>query len=150
MTRTLLLLLILFIFIPESHAHCQVPCGIYDDSLRIELIKEHIRTVEKSMRKIEELGKEKDVNYNQLIRWTVNRDEHADKIMNIIAQYFMAQRIKPCKDGEEKKSRCSELLTVSHKIMYYAMKAKQSTDKMNIEKLRKYTETLEKIYFHSH
>ena len=25
-------------------AHCQIPCGIYDDELRVQLIEEHITT----------------------------------------------------------------------------------------------------------
>ena len=37
-------------------AHCQIPCGIYDDELRVQLIEEHIGTVEKSMKMIVELG----------------------------------------------------------------------------------------------
>ena len=37
-------------------AHCQIPCGIYDDELRVQLIEEHITTVEKSMKQVAELG----------------------------------------------------------------------------------------------
>ena len=34
----------------QSKAHCEIPCGIYGDSVRIALIYEHITTVEKSMK----------------------------------------------------------------------------------------------------
>ena len=29
------------------YSHCQVPCGIYDDALRIHQIQEHIETITK-------------------------------------------------------------------------------------------------------
>jgi len=31
----------------QSHAHCEIPCGIYADSLRMVQINEHIATIEK-------------------------------------------------------------------------------------------------------
>ena len=36
--------------------HCQVPCGIYDDAVRIVLLKEHVATIEKAMNQIEQLS----------------------------------------------------------------------------------------------
>ncbi len=30
--------------------HCQVPCGIYNDQMRFDMISEHIATIEKSMK----------------------------------------------------------------------------------------------------
>ena len=30
-------------------AHCQVPCGIYDDARRVIEIEEHIQTIDKAM-----------------------------------------------------------------------------------------------------
>ena len=34
------------------HAHCQVPCGIYDDAVRIIQLREHVTTIEKAMKQI--------------------------------------------------------------------------------------------------
>ena len=75
--------------------HCEIPCGIYDDQARITLLKEHITTIEKSMDQIEELQSKQDKDYNQLVRWIVNKEDHAEKLMGIVTQYFMTQRIKP-------------------------------------------------------
>ena len=33
-------------------AHCEIPCGIYGDDMRFEMMGEHIRTIEKSMNMI--------------------------------------------------------------------------------------------------
>ncbi len=103
-------------------AHCEIPCGIYDDQLRADLIAEHSTTIEKSMKKIVELSKQNPVNYNQLVRWISNKEKHADEIQHLVTQYFMTQRIKP--DAK----KYSEKLAVLHKMLIYAMKCKQSTD----------------------
>jgi len=48
----------IFILSVQAYAHCEIPCGIYDDEMRIKIINEHIVTVEKSMKQIIELEKE--------------------------------------------------------------------------------------------
>ena len=30
-----------------AHSHCEIPCGIYHDHMRIELLNEHVATIEK-------------------------------------------------------------------------------------------------------
>jgi len=45
--------------------------------MRITMISEHITTIEKSMNQIMEIQKEKDHNSNQLIRWVMNKENHA-------------------------------------------------------------------------
>ena len=126
-------------------AHCEIPCGIYDDQLRTDLIAEHATTIEKSMKKIVELSKQNPVNYNQLVRWVSNKEKHADEIQHIVTQYFMTQRIKP--DAKN----YSEKLAVLHKMLIYAMKCKQSTDVVHVNTLRSLTKEFEILYFgHSH
>lgn len=116
--------------------HCEVPCGIYGDAMRFEMINEHITTVEKSMRQIVDLSRSGD-NYNQLVRWINNKDEHAEKIQWIVQQYFLTQRVQPVErsQGEEylKYQREVELL---HRMLVAAMKAKQTTDLGFVDQLR--------------
>jgi len=113
----------------RAHSHCQIPCGIYDDDARLAAIKEHIGTVDKSMRQIEELSAAKKVNYNQLVRWVHNKEVHADKISEIVTYYFMTQRIKPA-DPKDAKAYAEYVkkLTLLHRMLVAAMKAKQTTD----------------------
>jgi len=64
-----------FISRSEIFAHCQIPCGIYDDHMRVHTIEEHCGAIEKSMDLIvrltisaREVGPaSQDV--NQLMRW---------------------------------------------------------------------------------
>ncbi len=130
-------------------AHCQIPCGIYDDELRVQLIEEHITTVEKSMKQIQALGSAESVDYNQLIRWVDNKEKHAQEIQDIVTAYFMAQRIKPSTDHDDEKAMNEYMhkLAILHAIQIHAMKAKQSTDLEQIEKLRELTKMFRKAYF---
>lgn len=135
----------------SAQAHCEIPCGIYGDSLRIEQIEEHIRTLEKSMNQINELSQETDKNYNQLVRWINNKEDHANKIQDIVSQYFLHQRIKPVSaENEEMHQRYVTHLKLLHEMLVYAMKAKQTTDLQYIEKLRQTVDKFEDAYFHEH
>lgn len=135
----------------EAKAHCEIPCGIYADSIRISLIKEHITTIEKSMNQIVELSQSSTPNYNQLIRWVSNKEEHAKKIQDIVSQYFLHQRIKIVDESEkEAYAKYQTHLSILHKMLVYAMKCKQTTDLDFIEKLRSTVTEFEKAYFHKH
>jgi nickel superoxide dismutase len=131
--------------------HCEVPCGIYGDSLRIALIDEHIRTIEKATNQINELSMADKPNYNQLVRWINNKEKHAEEIQQIVSQYFLHQRVKivdPSDKGATKKYQ--EMLTHLHHISVYAMKTKQGTDLENIAKLKAAVESFDDVYFHTH
>ena len=131
-----------------AHAHCEVPCGIYNDHLRIEMIKEHIMTIEKAMKQIEALSSEDDVNYNQLVRWINTKEHHASLIQEITEQYFMTQRIKPVgPEDEEAYAKYITQITLAHEMLIYAMKTKQSTDLQYTEKLSVTLDKFAEAYF---
>ncbi len=132
-------------------AHCEIPCGIYDDQLRINLLYEHITTIEKSMNEINELSKAKEINYNQLVRWVNNKEEHANKIQEIVSQYFLHQRvkIKDASDEEAYKTYIAQLTSL-HEVLVYAMKAKQTTDVTFITKMQESLHNFEHAYFGDH
>ena len=132
--------------------HCEVPCGIYDDSLRVKLMYEHITTVEKAMNEIEKLSKEGTTNYNQLVRWVMNKEQHAEEIQEIVSQYFLHQRIKMKATGDKHDyDHYIRQLTSLHEVLVYAMKAKQTTDLAYIKKLRDSVKLFENNYFlHTH
>jgi nickel superoxide dismutase len=133
-------MLSIMLFVSYGAAHCEIPCGIYDDKLRVKLIAEHATTIEKSMTQIVTLSKEPS-NSNQLVRWISNKEDHATKIQHIVSQYFMTQRIKP------KHEKYTKKLTLLHKMLLAAMKCKQTTDVAHVEELRKLLKRFEKLYF---
>ncbi|MGQ7869729.1 superoxide dismutase [Ni] [Sunxiuqinia sp. sy24] len=147
----LTLFISLFTFSQKSFAHCEIPCGIYGDSVRVTLIAEHIETLEKSMNQINELSKAGDKNYNQLVRWVVNKEEHAKKIQDIVSQYFLHQRIKPVSPSEvEAYAKYTNQLALLHQLLVYSMKAKQSTDLEVIESLKTTLDKFSHSYFQNH
>jgi nickel superoxide dismutase len=122
---------------PLVYSHCQIPCGIYDDPARLAAIAENITTIEKAMKSIEELSAQQKPNMNQIVRWVNVKDEHAEDIAHIASYYFMAQRIKPVDKGDAAGyEKYIKQLTLLHEMLVYSMKAKQTTDLANVEKLR--------------
>jgi len=113
-------------------AHCEVPCGIYDDHARLDSMLEDAKTIAKAMAEIEELASKQDaLSQNQLSRWVATKEAHATATQHVITQYFMTQRIKPTS------SAYVEQLTAAHTVLLAAMKCKQSVDPATAEALKK-------------
>jgi nickel superoxide dismutase len=144
---SLLVLSVLLMALPVL-AHCEIPCGIYDDETRIKLIAEDITTIEKGINEIHKLSGDKKENYNQIVRWVKNKEDHALRIQDTVHQYFMTQRVKPpeSQKGDEQE-KYVEKITLLHELLIYAMKAKQTTDLENVEKMREKLEKFRTAYF---
>ncbi len=156
-----LCLVFLLNFKAPLFSHCEIPCGIYNDEMRFELMMEHIKTIEKSVKQIIHLSEENwklvkssdspdPVNNNQLVRWITNKEKHAEEIQHIVSQYFLTQRIKlnDKKEPEAQKIYMDQL-SLCHKILIYAMKTKQSLDLSNVKELKKNVIEFKKLYLGS-
>lgn len=145
---TLSLVFVMGVLNLKALPHCEVPCGIYTDQLRIELIKEHITTIDKAMKQIEEFSSAEVVNYNQLVRWINTKEHHARLIQDIVEQYFMTQRVKPVSpDDQEAYKKYIHQLTLLHEMLVWSMKCKQSTDVASTQALSEKTDAFAKAYF---
>ena len=124
MKTVFLVTMLTMAFSQLSYAHCQIPCGIYDDHARVQSMLEDTATVEKSMDLIVELsGKSDAQSQNQLVRWVMNKEKHAQNIISTISDHFLTQRVK------SKQEDYTERLIKHHEVIVAAMKVKQSTDK---------------------
>lgn len=122
-------------------AHCQVPCGIYDDSARVTAMLEDATTVAKSMKLINELaGKTDAQSQNQMTRWVMNKEKHAQNIISTISDYFLTQRVKTSQKDY------AERLAKHHAVIVSAMKAKQNADIQFVNALTKNIEALAPYY----
>lgn len=131
----------------SAMAHCQIPCGIYDDEVRFSLLKEHINTIEKSIAQIQTFAAAEKADLNQTTRWVNNKDAHADKFAAIVTEYFLAQRIKPSDPADEEAHGIYlHRVTWLHEMIVYAMKTKQSTHIENCVKLRTLVDMFEASY----
>ncbi|PIE91161.1 MAG: superoxide dismutase [Acidobacteria bacterium] len=122
-------------------AHCQVPCGIYDDYARVISMLEDASTVEKAIKSMTALAGKTDVqSQNQMVRWVVNKEAHAENIIATIANYFLTQRVKTSqKDYVER-------LKKHHQVILLAMKAKQTVDPKVVAELKSSIEALKAYY----
>ncbi|MBT8340032.1 MAG: superoxide dismutase, Ni [Desulfatitalea sp.] len=105
------------------YGHCQIPCGIYNDYARVQSMLEDVATIEKSIKLITELsGKSDAQSQNQLVRWVMNKERHAQNIIATISDYFLTQRVKL------NQKDYAERLMKHHAIIIAAMEAKQNAD----------------------
>ncbi len=141
--------IVTFVSYEVAFSHCEIPCGIYGDKTRITILYEHISTIEKSMNQITGIQAKSPLNYNQIVRWVGNKEEHAKKIQHIVTQYFMTQRVKPKPDGDPAQKKYLAQLTALHRMMVHAMKAKQTTDVQHCAHLRNLVDEFSAAYFNA-
>lgn len=122
-------------------AHCQVPCGIYDDHARVEAMLEDVTTVKKAVTMLNELAAKNDVqSKQQFTRWVMNKESHSQKIISTISDYFLTQRVKASqKDYVER-------LKAHHAVIVAAMKTKQNASMDHVDALEKSVMALMKYY----
>ena len=144
-------LIILFLLLQGSLlAHCQVPCGIYNDAARIVQIQEDFSTIQKAMNKIRELSEQQDAtSMNQMTRWILMKEEHASKIQKVVSDYFLTQRIKVKTEGPEYDLYVKQTIYL-HQILVSAMKCKQTVDSKNVDYGLDLIETFIDLYFDAH
>ena len=123
-----------FALAPRALAHCQVPCGIYDDQNVMDKMHTDYATIEKASTMIPELAGGGGKNANQIARWVANKESHAQSIQDIVAEYFLAQRLK-VDEAESNKDAYLKKLTLCHQVIVAAMKCKQGTDPAAVEAL---------------
>ena len=112
-----------------AFAHCQVPCGIYDDAARIAQMLEDTETIRKAMGQMAELeGKTDAQSMNQMTRWIMTKEEHASHIIATVSEYFLTQKLQPVPSGDAGYEVYLRKLADHHAVLRAAMKAKQNTD----------------------
>merc|ERR1712006_80680 len=107
--------------------HCQVPCGIFDDPKLVAEVMEACATIRKAMVQINELsGTMNAQNVNQMTRWVNTKEEHCGKIIELVSEYCLCQRVKPIGDPKTPftcEADFVEALKAHHAVMASAMKA---------------------------
>eukprot|EP00470_Lotharella_oceanica_P004368 CAMPEP_0170176724 /NCGR_PEP_ID=MMETSP0040_2-20121228/9539_1 /TAXON_ID=641309 /ORGANISM="Lotharella oceanica, Strain CCMP622" /LENGTH=163 /DNA_ID=CAMNT_0010419141 /DNA_START=138 /DNA_END=629 /DNA_ORIENTATION=+ len=112
-----------------AFAHCQVPCGIYNDPARIAAMQEDVKTIAKAMAQVQGLAQSSDAqSVNQATRWIMTKEQHASNIITTVSEYFLTQKVKEVSKTDHAYQSYLEILAMHHKVMRLAMKAKQSAD----------------------
>ncbi len=120
---------------PAPAPHCQVPCGIYGDQLRFEMMLEDTKTIAKAIAQINEFAASvgegmSGKSVNQVSRWVMTKEDHATKIQDVMGAYFFAQRIKS--DHADYTGQ----LAAAHRVIVSAMKCKQDADPQTAKALK--------------
>ena len=125
------------------------PCGVYDDAMRVKMIEEHTLTILKSMNYIK--TNQNDLQQqNQVTRWIINKEQHAQEIQEIISEYFLTQRIKLKDESQESKDLYHAQLAILHSILLDAMKCKQTVDTSITNSLLENLNKFVNLYFDDH
>ena len=134
----------------RARAHCEVPCGIYDDHARVRQMFEDARTIGKAVGEINALAGQLDAqSVNQAARWVATKEDHATSIQHTIAQYFLCQRVKAVPAGSDGYDEYVRKLVEHHRVMVAAMKTKQTVDAAMVEDLRAAIEAIA-VYYPDH
>jgi len=127
--------------IPSADAHCQMPCGIYDDPARIAELKEDAQTIRKAITSMQAMMQENEADpllgFNQSTRWVIAKDQHAQNIQDVVSYYFLTQRVKavPADVSMPGHEYYVQQLMGFHRILVAAMKCKQTVDIANVDEL---------------
>mgnify|MGYP001052891421 CR=1 FL=1 len=129
--------------------HCQVPCGIYGDKMRIDMLMEESATIAKSMKLIETIEGEEAFNRNQMVRWIMTKEEHAASIQETVASYWLAQRVKAptARTDADAMTNYYRQLELMHGITVSAMKCKQTIEPTHVDRIRDLAKLFSATYF---
>ena len=109
--------------VETAHAHCDIPCGIYDPFIAQIAALTVVRMID-LMQDLEKTHPDKSLDYrNSLFRYISVKEEHAarckDEIRVIWGDFFKAPHIQMFPQVHE----------LVHKIMQLASKSKQTADR---------------------
>lgn len=146
MKRSILALCALSFLAPATiSAHCQVPCGIFDDNNVISKMHTDFVTIEKASAQIVELSKDSAANIHTITRWIMVKEEHCQTIQETVSNYFLAQKLKLTEADTDKEVYLKKL-TTCHKVIVAAMKCKQSTDPAAVKMLHDQLHVFEELF----
>merc|ERR1712056_107028 len=87
------------------------------------------------MAQITELsGNMNALSINQITRWVNTKEEHCGKVISLMSEYCLCQRVKPPSDPKTPfKSEADYIAALQshHKVMLAAVKCKQTVDAAN-------------------
>ena len=130
---------------PNATAHCQMPCGIYDDPARIAGLQEDALTIRKAVTSLKDLDHHHEdhresrshelLHFNQATRWVITKDQHAQNIQDVTSSYFLTQRVSAVPEDDKDHGKYVAQLKGFHRVLVAAMKCKQTADLASVDEL---------------
>merc|ERR1711971_564269 len=117
----------------------------------VDDLKEAVATVNKAMIQVNEIfaGQMTAQSFNQATRWTNTKEEHCGKVITLMSDYCLCQRVKPV--GAPKSPFTSEqdyidAIKAHHAVMLAAVKCKQSANPEDAAALDHAIDDVSKMY----
>jgi len=104
------------------NAHCQMPCGIYNDQMVYDQVNQFYKTVYKGVMAMKNNKLETVEDKNQFVRWVMTKERLCNETAEIITKFFLQQKLKP--DDEDTKP----LILSAHKLLFLLVAIKQTVD----------------------
>jgi len=131
--------LILGPFSSPLSAHCQMPCGIYDDQMIYDEVDQFYLTMYKCVKALENNQFKTDEDKNQFIRWVITKENKCNELAMLITVYFLQQKIMPIDDN-------AELVKSLHKLLFQLVAIKQNVDIKIVKKFGKEWENFKTLF----
>lgn len=122
-------------------AHCQMPCGIYNDAMVFDKGDEYVLTMYKGISVLNNSPFSTVKEKNDFVRWVINKEKMSDALAEVITTYFLQQKIKPGDSDSPKR------LESAHKLLFGLVAIKQNTTLDFVEEFSKEWEKF-KLMFH--
>ena len=117
-------------------AHCEVPCGIYDDHAMVNQMLLDAETISKASAQIQILANALDAaSLNTISRWVMVKEEHSRSLQHTNAWYFLTQRVSAVPEDDKDHGKYVAQLKGFHRVLVAAMKCKQTADLASVDEL---------------
>ena len=108
-------------------AHCQMPCGIYQDAMIYDLIDQYAETMVKAVTVMNQSKFETVRERNEFMRWVMEKEKESNDTSQLITTFFMQQKIKPGEPDTQKR------IEAAHKLLCLIVAIKQNADVKIVE-----------------
>jgi len=102
-------------------AHCQMPCGIYDDQMVYDEVNQFYLTMFKAVKALQNNKFNSDEDRNQFIRWVMTKERLCNEIAMLLTTYFFQQKIMPIDDN-------IDMVKSLHRLLFQLVAIKQNVD----------------------
>ena len=122
MTRIIFTILLALTPLTSSlSAHCQMPCGIYNDQMVYDEVNQFYLTVFKAVKALENNKFQTDEDRNQYVRWVMTKERLCNEIATLLTTYFFQQKIMPIDDNRD-------MVNSLHQLLFQLVAIKQNVD----------------------
>jgi nickel superoxide dismutase len=105
------------------NAHCQMPCGIYNDQMIYDQVDQYFETMAKAVHYLKNHNSNNLQDKNQFVRWILTKEKESDEVARTLTTFFLQQKVSPSDEPET-----TALVKSLHKLLFLLVQIKQTID----------------------